>query len=717
MKERIFALDIGTRSVVGLILMKATDSYEVIDLVSIEHNERTMVDGQIHDVRSVSETISSVKQILEEKHGPLHKVCVAAAGRALKTKRTRIKQSVSGHPLMNDEDVTHLELTGVQQAQYELAREEAELETTHYYCVGYSVLHYHLDGQELGSLIDQQGDEVTVEVIATFLPKVVVESLIAALHRADLEMEALTLEPIAAINVLIPPSMRRLNVALVDIGAGTSDIAITDEGTVTAYGMVPVAGDEITEAISDHYLLDFPLAEQAKRDISHNQEATISDILGFETTVSYDEVTKAIEPAIEKLSHTIRDEIIQLNHKAPKAVMLVGGGSLTPTLSERLAQLLDLPANRVAIRGIDAIQSLKKTDNLPIGPAFVTPIGIAIAANQNPVQYISVTVNERTIRLFDIKTLTVGDCLLAAGIEIKKLFGRPGIGKVIYLNGNQLTLKGEHGTAPNLLKNNHPCSLNDPIQNGDVFKVEKGEDGKAPDATLEDLLGELPRSTITMNGKSYQLHPSIHVNGDKQSLSYIVQDRDKVEIETNQTVLSFLRFIQQEEVLKEIDAFDVFINKQKHRVAAHKISILKNGKESNPETPLQDGDHLTTVVHYPVEAQLLMKETGSSPSEQEINVFFNNKELTLKKSLRTFTRKGAPLKPTDLIYPGQTIESKETNADPFIFQDVFRYADIDLTNVAGQSFKIFRNDEEATFFEPIHHGDHLTLQWLTNSTR
>ena len=77
-------------------------------------------------------------------------------------------------------------------------------------------------------------------------------------------MEALTLEPIAAINVLIPPSMRRLNVALVDIGAGTSDIAITDAGTVIAYGMVPIAGDEVTEAISDHYLLDFPIGRKSK---------------------------------------------------------------------------------------------------------------------------------------------------------------------------------------------------------------------------------------------------------------------------------------------------------------------------------------------------------------------------------------------------------------------------------------------------------------------
>ena len=111
--------------------------------------------------------------------------------------------------------------------------------SNHYYCVGYSVLYYQIRWRGNWSLVDQQGNEASIEVIATFLPRVVVESLLSALKRANLEMEALTLEPIAAINVLIPPSMRRLNVALVDIGAGTSDIAITDYGTVVAYGMVP----------------------------------------------------------------------------------------------------------------------------------------------------------------------------------------------------------------------------------------------------------------------------------------------------------------------------------------------------------------------------------------------------------------------------------------------------------------------------------------------
>ncbi len=154
-------------------------------------------------------------------------------------------------------------------------------------------------------------------------------------------MEAMTLEPIAAINVLIPSSMRRLNVALVDIGAGTSDIAITDNGTIVAYGMVPIAGDEITEALSDYYLLDFPVAENAKRQMHTESTILIKDILGFDQEFPREEVVEAIKPAIVNLAESIGKEILRLNNqRPPKAVMLVGGGSLTPSITNELGKVL-----------------------------------------------------------------------------------------------------------------------------------------------------------------------------------------------------------------------------------------------------------------------------------------------------------------------------------------------------------------------------------------
>ena len=74
-----------------------------------------------------------------------------------------------------------------------------------------------------------------------------------------------------------------------DIGAGTSDVAITKNGSVIAYGMVPQAGDEITEAISQRFLLDFNVAEKLKRDASAGKSAKFSDILGMEYELSAEE--------------------------------------------------------------------------------------------------------------------------------------------------------------------------------------------------------------------------------------------------------------------------------------------------------------------------------------------------------------------------------------------------------------------------------------------
>lgn len=177
----LFALDIGTRSVVGIILEVQDNYFHVTDILIKEHKERAMVDGQIHNVVHVADLIKEIKQELEFKHGPLTKVNVAAAGRSLITEQASLTIQINNRPILTEEDISRLELQAVQLAQQQLLQNDEVQKSSHYYCVGYSVLFYKLDGEEIGSLIDQQGEEVTIEVIATFLPRVVVESLLAAL--------------------------------------------------------------------------------------------------------------------------------------------------------------------------------------------------------------------------------------------------------------------------------------------------------------------------------------------------------------------------------------------------------------------------------------------------------------------------------------------------------------------------------------------------------
>ncbi|WP_108671317.1 cell division protein FtsA [Peribacillus acanthi] len=713
MHENLFALDIGTRSVVGIILEKINESYHVKDILSKEHTERAMLDGQIHDVLAVSKVIQDIKIELEAKHGPLNKVCVAAAGRALKTERAKVSVDIAGKPMISKDDILHLELTAVQAAQSEVAEKGMGEQSFHYYCVGYSVLYYHLDGQEIGSLIDQKGEKASVEIIATFLPKVVVESLISALKRADLEMQALTLEPIAAINVLIPPSMRRLNVALVDIGAGTSDIALTDMGTVIAYGMVPIAGDEITEAISDQLLLDFPLAEEAKRQLLTQDQIKVTDILGFETEIYRTEVVEQISPALHKLAESISHEILSLNnHKSPKAIMLVGGGSLTPELPRLLAEKLQLPANRVAIRGIEAIQNLTLAESLTKGPELVTPIGIAIAANKNPVQYVSITVNDQSVRLFDMKTLTVGDCLLAAGIKMNKLYGKPGMAMMVSVNGQTITIPGIHGTPPTLLKNGNVTSLDDEVQSGDVIVAEKGEDGYPATIQIQDLLDHIPRKIVTINGTKYELEAVIKQNGEFASGEDEVQDRDTILCKLPDTIEALLDALGQKSLLKNISSYSIFINDKPVTIEKYSGTLMRNGIECKGSAGFEDGDQL--IFKNPYTPTLLeLTDSLNIKLNYSIPISFNGKKIVLTKSVASVERAGKNLEEKQTIHSGDRLIIKQKKEEPFIFQDLFRHIDIEMPQTSNARFLLLKNNKETSFYEQIEPGDDLRILWPT----
>ncbi|AOH56129.1 cell division protein [Peribacillus muralis] len=709
MQEKLFALDIGTRSVVGIILEKEQECYKIVDILSQEHSERAMLDGQIHDVLAVAKVIAHIKRQLEGIHGPLKRVSVAAAGRALKTERAEMTIKIGGKPTLTREDVLHLEFSAVQEAQSIVAKQKNTQST--YYCVGYSVLYYHLDGQELGSLLDQSGDEASVEIIATFLPKVVVESLLAALKRADLEMQALTLEPIAAINVLIPASMRRLNVALVDIGAGTSDIALTDSGTVIAYGMVPVAGDEITEALSDHLLLDFPVAEQAKRDLTNHDQIEVTDILGFANEISRAEIIDVIHPALDLLAESISSEILSLNNgKSPRAVMLVGGGSHTPELPRLLAQKLNLPENRVAIRGIDAIQNLEISNMIQTGPELVTPIGIAIAADQNPIQYISVTVDGRPIRLFDMERTNVGDCLLTAGIRMSALYGKPGMAKIVEINGHQITLPGHQGEKSRITLNGVEASLDTEVRNDDIILTAKGADGAPSHTRIKDLLDGQMNKTVTVNEIPYTLSAVILRNGVAVSGDELVEDHDRIDCRLQISIQELISEIQLPELLTCLEPFSISLNGQDIQIPAMTGKITRNGLETKPGYSFDEGDE---IVIAPIDQPSLKDICNELKVQQacSIPVFFEDDQIVLSRKLAEFRRDGLILDDDEKIHAGDSLTLIQQKQEPFIFQDLFRHIDIDIPTKGNNRFILMKNGQETTFHETVSPGDRLKIHW------
>lgn len=588
----VFALDVGTRKVAGLVLVPGKKGYHIRAAAIVEHQQRAMLDGQIHDIPQVALAIQAVKEQLEKKlHMPLKEAAVAAAGRALKTQRATAGEEISPATEISSQDVLALEAAAVQEAEKRLLT--AGENQAAYHCVGYSVVGYTLDGHPIGNLVGQRGRHMGTEVIATFLPRVVVDSLVASLQRAGLTMASLTLEPIAASAVAVPAAMRGLNLVLVDIGAGTSDIAITGQGTITGYAMVPSAGDEITEALAEALLLDFHTAEAVKRQLLKNASITFTDIVGQKRTLPATAITEVIKPAVAELARQIANQIILLNGRAPQAVLLVGGGSLTPGLPEALAGQLEIPPDRVAVRGREVLNDISGAKNLQ-GPQAITPIGIAITAlKQESLGLARVIVNGRPVHFLAGQQVTVTQALLAAGIPARTLYGRPGKGLGVEVNGRLTFLRGQPGQPGTILVNNSPATLDATVRPGDEIQVIPGRDGADACGTVGDLVPELAPITITFNGRQVTLEPLITMNGNQVDYDTPIEDQARITYEPLDTVAQVL--VRLGEPLKD--------------------TILLNGQPVRPEAPIKDGDNLVT---------------GVEAAGKVITIILNGRPVTLK---------------------------------------------------------------------------------------
>ncbi|MFZ5816649.1 MAG: MoaD/ThiS family protein [Bacillota bacterium] len=707
------SLDIGTRKVVGLLTVPGPKGLKIVAAEKIEHATRSMLDGQIHDVVEVANVVARIVERLSAKAGgPLTEAAVAAAGRALRTIRGTASRELSGLLELTHDEVFSLELEAVQAAQGALAkllREGEEPQDYHY--VGHSVMGAKLDGLPIGNLVGQRGNLAQVDVIATFLPRGVVDSLQAVLQRTGLEMTALTLEPIAALTVAVPQSMRHLNLALVDIGAGTSDIAITAKGSVIAYDMVPMAGDEITEALSEAYLLDFNVGEEVKRRIIKGGPVTFQDILGQRYTVQAEQLTEAIQPAAERLAGQIAQRILDLNGgQPPQAILLVGGGSLTPGLPAQLARAVGLVEQRVAVRGRDAIAGVEGAKGLLNGPDAVTPIGIAVAArDRSTLGFAYIHVNNRGVRLFHPSLLTVADALLAAGISIKDLQGQIGKGFTVTVNGTLRIVRGTFGKPARILLNGEPATLESPVSHRDRIVIEPGTPGEPGRAAVRDVApATLERLTLTVNGAPHDLSPLITVNGVVVDPEHELKDNDVVvvrEIKTVEDALYHLGF----EDPSAVDLVRFTLDGRTQTARRPRYRIRLNGAEASPETPLRDGDRLEVLPVGP----LTLGQVAAGVMEQAagLRVTVNGRLYELAVGGSELTRNGMKAKPEEPLAENDEIGVLRTGADP-IFASLLPLIGITPTPPPGKSTLVMRlNGEEAEFISPLKDGDVAEIRW------
>lgn len=673
--EMIFGLDIGTRTVIGVVGYQQNEKFVVSAIDIVEHESRAMIDGQIHDVAKVAKTALQVKQNLERRLDiSLTKVAIAAAGRALRTYHMHVEQTFDEQKEIDRDLIRALELEGIHKAQQCLQQELSEEEW--YFCVGYSVVNYYLNGYVISNLEGHKGKKVGADVLATFLPQVVVDSLYMVMERVGLEVISLTLEPIAAINVAIPENLRLLNLALVDVGAGTSDIAITKEGSIIAYGMISIAGDEITEQIVHSYLVDFQTAEQIKLQIQSKEEIQFTDILGLPFTKQSNEIHQVIEPAVERLTEEVASKILEINgDKSPNAVFCVGGGSQVKGFTSKVAGKLKLVPERVAVRGSEILSQIVYEDEILKGPALITPIGICVTALlQRGYEFITVRVNEEAVKLINTKKLTVMDAGMLKGYDHTNLISRKGKSLQFKLNGQRKKIWGQPGVPAELWVNGVPASLDTPIKQDDQIWIQPAVHGEDAKAFVIDFVEACKMHHITVNGSPMKISTIATINGNIVSMETEVGNEDEVRIWEIQTIQDLSDYAEM-----DIRGKEIYINDCK----ADASHLIQDGDRISITNPIEETN---TVA-----ANLLLEQNNGHTIEET-------------KTEKTFAMEDS----FDVLVNGETVFLEDGKG--YMFVDIFNFIDFDLKKPQG-NIVLLLNGQKAGFTDPIRRGDRIDIYW------
>lgn len=685
--QLVFGLDIGTRSIVGTVGYKEDDRFIVVAQRVKEHETRAMIDGQIHDILKVGETIREVKEQLESAVGrKLTDVCIAAAGRVLCTVTTHVENPYGNEKEIEQEDVYALVSSGVEKA-YEEFLESKKGEETKFYCVGHSVVRYYLNGYPMGKLEGHKARTVGVDLIATFLPEDVVDGLYKAVELAGLTVANMTLEPIAAIQVAIPERFRMLNIALIDVGAGTSDISITNDGCILAYGMIPTAGDAITEEIARYCLVDFTTAERIKREVSMVDEVSFEDIMFLPQTMKSSDILSMIEPTVKSMAKEVSEKIKELNGgKSVSAVFVVGGGGKIPGYTEAISAELCIAKERVALRGEEVMQQIQFEEDIKKDSLLVTPVGICLNFYEQSNNFIFVSFNEHKVKIYDNNKLTVADAAMQAGFPTDNLFPKRGKALNFTVNGKSRLVRGEPGEAAVITVNGSMADIHTPIHANDIIRVIHSTAGSKGKLSLGELPEVSDSFVVNVNGQKLQLPKFASVNGQLQSNYYEIKENDAVEMLNYYTVTQLMEFM------------DIALDNH--------MDLYVNNELASRETPVYENFTVAWTMggsQYVVNIDENGMENVSGDTENKAeNTDVQAKEETTEEDTGTVK---------DIIVIVNKQPVRLSGKKSYVYVDVFDGINFDLTRPKGKGIVTTLNGRTAQYMEAIHDGDIIEIYW------
>lgn len=724
----VFGLDIGTRSIVGVVGYLEHNIFNVVAMAQKEHDTRAMIDGQIHDIYKVGDTIRKVKVSLENQLDfSLTDVCIAAAGRVLKTINASAEYKFEEETRVNQEHIYSLNLLAIETAHAQINGNNDEVK---FYCVGSTPVNYKLNTFDISNLEGHKANKIGVELIATFLPEEVVDGLYEAVEYAGLHVASLTLEPIAAMNVAIPEQYRLLNIGLIDVGAGTSDICITKDGSIMAYGMIPLAGDEITEVIAKTYLVDFNTAEKMKISVSDKKDETITfqDIMGLKQEVKSEDVHKSIHSVINRMAKATAEEIKKLNGgKSVNAVFVVGGGGKMPEYTNLIAKHLGIASERVAVRGEEVLTNINfRVDDFKKDSLYVTPVGICTNYYLQKNSFVFVTVNNERIKMYDNNHLTVVDAVMQVGFPNEKLFPRRGAEITFTINGKTRLVRGLPGEGAIVTLNGKAANLNTSIEQNDIIQVTESTIGEAAHITIGQLDEFKATVSFNVNDKNILCPRFAYVNGELKSEYYEIVSGDTIIMENYYTIEQLFTFLD-----LDIANLDIYVNNER---ADKNTKVYENFtvKTSEHDDTISYNDLPEDDTYYEKKSKKTDEQVFTPEmAEKMIAQYSNNGDnksyadgsSTASMSDKNDVTMENPSTADNNAVVNQTSISKNIviliNNQPvtlkgkasYVLVDLFDFYEFDLTKPHGSAVVLKLNGAVSEYMAPLHDGDVVDLYW------
>ena len=334
--QYIVALDIGTEFVKALIGKVGADQTEIIGVGRAHQSLSDMQAGAISDITSVVENCDKALAEAEKQAGlSVRSAVIGIAGELVKgtTITVRVKRKNPNNPMTIEEIENIIKL--VQQRAQDKARQQLSWELggkdIEVRLVNSALVSIDIDGYPVTNPVGFQGSDVIVQLFAAFAPMIHIGALERTAQQLDLDLLAVAAEPFAVSRSVIGDDPNAsMSAILMDIGGGTTDIAVINDGGVQGTKMFGIGGRAYTKSIEKELGVDFGEAEELKLGLVSNK--TPSQKL----------------PAVESALHKTLDvwiggvelalsEFPKLDH-LPNRILLCGGGSSLDMVLEELEQ-------------------------------------------------------------------------------------------------------------------------------------------------------------------------------------------------------------------------------------------------------------------------------------------------------------------------------------------------------------------------------------------